>query len=271
MSRLRNIPAAKEAVKNNPRVLKNPVVSAEVFGNDHPLQLEIGMGKGRFIMGMAKLHPGINYIGVEVYESVLYRALQKLERIEKNPEDLSVDDMERDETESGNNNGSVEVVETQTADGSIACDKESDEANDNANGNASDEACDVYSNLRFLCVNAADLSEYLTDGSVDKIYLNFSDPWPKERHAHRRLVSANFLKLFSRLLKDEGIIEFKTDNVGLFEYGLTQIEEAGYELLYENRDLHADEAEMKENVMTEYEEKFSAKGNKICKFRIKKQ
>ena len=211
MSRLRNIPAAKEAVKNNPRVLKTPVVSAEVFGNDHPLQLEIGMGKGRFIMGMAKLHPDINYIGVEVYESVLYRALQKLERIEEG-----------------------------------------------------------FENLRFLCVNAADLSEYLADGSVDKIYLNFSDPWPKERHAHRRLVSANFLKLFSRLLKDEGIIEFKTDNVGLFEYGLTQIEEAGYELLYENRDLHADEAEMKENVMTEYEEKFSAKGNKICKFRIKK-
>ena len=81
MSRLRNIPAAKEAVKNNPLVLKTPVVNTEVFGNDHPLQLEIGMGKGRFIMGMAKLHPGINYIGVEVYESVLYRALQKLERI----------------------------------------------------------------------------------------------------------------------------------------------------------------------------------------------
>ncbi len=212
MSRLRNIPAAKEAVRNNPRVLKNPVVSTAVFGNDHPLQLEIGMGKGRFIMGMAKLHPEINYIGVEVYESVLYRALQKLERIEEG-----------------------------------------------------------FENLRFLCVNAADLSEYLKDGSVDKIYLNFSDPWPKERHAHRRLVSANFLKLFSCLLKDEGIIEFKTDNVGLFEYGLTQIEEAGYELLYETRDLHADEDEMAGNVMTEYEEKFSAKGNKICKFRIKKR
>ena len=229
MSRLRNIPAAKEAVKNNPRVLKNSVVSAEVFGNDHPLQLEIGMGKGRFIMGMAELHPEINYIGVEVYESVLYRALQKLERIHITNEPTVVNDMKVNE--------------------------EYDEA---------------YSNLRFLCVNAVDLSKYLADGSVDKIYLNFSDPWPKERHAHRRLVSANFLKLFSRLLKDEGIIEFKTDNVGLFEYGLTQIEEAGYELLYENRDLHADEAEMKENVMTEYEEKFSAKGNKICKFRIKK-
>jgi len=230
MSRLRNIPAAKEAVKYNPRVLKTPVVSTEVFGNDHPLQLEIGMGKGRFIMGMAGLHPEINYIGVEVYESVLYRALQKLEGIHITNEPTVVNDMKVNE-----------------------------------------EYDDAYSNLRFLCVNAADLSEYLKDGSVDKIYLNFSDPWPKERHAHRRLVSANFLKLFSRLLKDEGIIEFKTDNVGLFEYGLTQIEEAGYELLYETRDLHADEDEMAGNVMTEYEEKFSAKGNKICKFRIKKR
>ena len=124
-------------------------------------------------------------------------------------------------------------------------------------------------NLRFIRMDAAEIGNYFKPGEVSKIYLNFSDPWPKARHAKRRLESREFLKIFSTVLCRDGIIEFKTDNRDLFDFALEEIEPAGYELLYMTRNLHSDEAEMKENVMTEYEEKFSAKGNPIYKYRIR--
>ena len=192
--RLRNIPGAKDAITESPYVVQNSAEYKgswnEVFPKDQPLHIEVGMGKGRFLMDMAKLHPEINYIGIEMYDSVLLRALQKRERIE-------------------------------------------------ADGEKLDE--------------------------VQKIYLNFSDPWPKSRHAKRRLTSREFLARYEEILEDDGVVEFKTDNKGLFEFSLEEVGEAGWKLLAHTFDLHNQADMMEGNVMTEYEEKFSSMGNPICK------
>ncbi|MCR5627109.1 MAG: tRNA (guanosine(46)-N7)-methyltransferase TrmB, partial [Lachnospiraceae bacterium] len=127
----------------------------------------------------------------------------------------------------------------------------------------------VPDNIRFIRMDAADIGNFFNPEELDRIYLNFSDPWPKERHAKRRLGSRQFLKIFGQVLKKEGIIEFKTDNTGLFDFALSELEPAGWELLYSTYDLHSDPEAMKDNVMTEYEEKFSSRGNKICKYIIR--
>ena len=217
--RLRNIPGAREQVKEDTRCFGAGDDTRgkweEIFGRKAPVMLEIGMGKGRFIIDMALRHPEYSFIGLERYESVMVKALGKLDRMER-------------------------------------------------------DGIPVPENLRVLCMDAANLEDMFERGEIDRIYLNFSDPWPKERHAKRRLESRGFLEIFGRVLKDKGIIEFKTDNEGLFDFALSELEASGYELVYLSRDLHSDEEEMKDNVMTEYEEKFSAKGNKIFKYVIKK-
>ena len=119
-------------------------------------------------------------------------------------------------------------------------------------------------NLYFLCVDARTLLDIFDEGEVDRIYLNFSDPWPKDRHAKRRLTSPQFMALYDRILAPEGQVEFKTDNMGLFDYSLESIPEAGWTITASTKDLHhSDMAEG--NIMTEYEAKFSAMGNPICK------
>ena len=210
--RLRHIPGSEEEIQNSSWVYQNP--DEVKAGISSPLYLEIGTGKGRFITDNALLHPDIDYIGVEMYESVLVKATRRLDRMEgsKRPR-----------------------------------------------------------NLHFIRMDVADIGEYLPEGSVDRIYLNFSDPWPKARHAHRRLESSAFLKKFHSILKEEGTIEFKTDNRELFDYALGEYEEAGFEMVSYTYDLHSDEEAMRDNIMTEYEEKFSAKGNLICKYTIKKK
>jgi tRNA (guanine-N7-)-methyltransferase len=218
--RLRNIPRADEAVSASPFVINEPGALRgqwkELFGNEKPIHIEIGMGKGRFLMDMAKKYPENNYIGVERYTSVLLRAVEKAER----------------------------------------------EAEDN-DGNG-------LSNFRFLCEDAAKLTEIFAPGEIERIYLNFSDPWPKERHAKRRLTSVNFLRIYEQILPADGVIEFKTDNQDLFTFSLESAKEAGWLIEKSTRDLHHDP--MGEgNVMTEYEEKFSSKGNPICKMVIRRK
>lgn len=209
--RLRNIPAAADAIANSKYCIQDVSEHKgnwkEVFGNQNPIAMEIGMGKGRFIMDLASLHPDINYIGVERYDSVLYRALQKME--------------ER-----------------------------------------------PLPNLRFLCINAEILPEIFEPGELDQIYLNFSDPWPKDRHARRRLTSREFLACYDKVLKKDGRIEFKTDNRPLFDFSLEEVKEAGWNLDGFTFDLHHDDIMNQNNIMTEYEEKFSAIGNPICKMII---
>ena len=212
--RLRNIPGAKEAVAESPFVIQTPAEQkgrwAERFGNQNPIHIEVGMGKGQFLTEMALIHPDVNYVGIERYTSVLYRALQKRA-----------------------------------------------------------ELTEELPNLLYLCIDAQELPDIFAPGEVEKVYLNFSDPWPKERHAKRRLTSREFLARYQKILPAGGIVEFKTDNRGLFDFSLEEQKEAGWELLACTYNLHKDEKMMVGNVMTEYERKFSKLRNPIHKMVIK--
>lgn len=120
-------------------------------------------------------------------------------------------------------------------------------------------------NLRFIRMDAENITEVFDKDEVDRIYLNFSDPWPKDRHAKRRLTSRQFFARYNQFLRKEGRVEFKTDNVGLFDFSLEEVKEAGWNLICSTYDLHNDNTLNEGNVMTEYEEKFSGMGNPICK------
>ena len=186
--RLRNVKNAKEIVNNHKLVVKeNP------YDNKKPLHIEIGTGKGDFIIQMALRNPNINFIGIEKYESVLVRALEKC------PEDIN--------------------------------------------------------NLRFMCFDAGKIDEYFNH-EVDKIYLNFSDPWPKKKHYKRRLTSKIFLDLYSKISKDVIRIEQKTDNKGLFAYSLMMFNNEGYTF----EEVSLDLPESEDNAETEYEKKFRKQG-----------
>lgn len=209
--RLRNIPGSDDAVQRHPIAIKQEKEYRgkwnEVFQNDHPIHIEIGMGKGQFILTLAKQNPEINYIGIERYSSVLLRALEKFDT----------------------------------------------------------EEFRELSNIRFICMDAMEISEVFEKDEVAKIYLNFSDPWPKARHARRRLTSTRFFAQYEKVLVADGVVEFKTDNRLLFEFSLEQVGEAGWKLLGSTFDLHHDPAMNEGNIMTEYEEKFSGMGNPIHK------
>lgn len=218
--RLRNIPGAKDAILESPYVVQHPEAQKGCWGaafpKKQPLHIEVGMGKGRFLMEMAAKYPEINYVGIEMYDSVLLRALQKREEQEAEGKPLP--------------------------------------------------------NLLFMRMDARTLPEVFVKGEVDRIYLNFSDPWPKARHAKRRLTSQEFLARYEQILTKEGLVEFKTDNRELFEFSLEEVKEAkGWELLAHTFDLHHNQEMNEGNVMTEYEEKFSSMGNPICKLIMKQK
>ena len=211
--RLRNVPGSREAIADNNMAINEPTELKgkwkEEFGNDNPIRIEIGMGKGKFITTLAMENPDINYIGIEKYSSVLIRAIERCEEIE-------------------------------------------------------------VSNLRFIRMEAEYICDVFEKGEVDRIYLNFSNPWPKDRHAKRRLTSKQFFERYDVILKKDGIVEFKTDNDLLFQFSLEQVPEAGWELIEQTWDLHNDERLMQGNVMTEYESKFSQMGNPIHKLIAKR-
>lgn len=192
--RMRN-PKYKDEVINNCTFLIKDEIN---FDNDLPLHIEVGMGKGNFILNMAKNNPNINFIGIEKYSSVASVAIKKM--MEYNLPNLKV----------------------------------------------------IISDIQNL--------EELLKNRVDVIYLNFSDPWPKDRHAKRRLTSPNFLKLYDSFFKSRCVIIQKTDNDDLFEFSLNSIKEYGYKIKEISYDLHSTDIS---NVMTEYEEKFSKMGIKI--------
>lgn len=200
--RLRNVKNAKEIVSNSKYVINNPKDYKgkynELFNNNKPICLEIGMGKGDFIINMALQHPDINYIGLEKYQSIVVRAVEKLEKLEIN-------------------------------------------------------------NLKLICIDALELGDIFAK-EIDTIYLNFSDPWPKKRHAKRRLTSDTFLPIYDEIFKDNKRIVQKTDNVSLFEYSIVSLSNYGYKISDISLDLHNTD---KDNVMTEYEKKFSSQGIRI--------
>ena len=205
--RLRNVKGADKVLEECRYVIKNPKDYSgkwsSLFGNSNPVRIEVGMGKGKFIVELAKNNPDVNYIGIEMYSSVLVRAVQKIQEEE-------------------------------------------------------------IPNLYLINMNAEELPMVFDRNEADRIYLNFSDPWPKDRHAKRRLTSPQFMRRYDLILKKDGVVEFKTDNTALFDYSLEAIEEAGWKIDKYTRDLHC--SDMADgNVMTEYEEKFVKQGNKICK------
>ena len=206
--RLRNVPGARDVMDANEYVYTEPEGMAgtwsQIFGNNNPVNIEIGMGKGRFITTLASMNPDINYVGIEKYSSVLLRAVEK-----------------------------------------------------------QDELC--LPNLRFIRMDAENITSVFGKEEVDRIYLNFSDPWPKDRHAKRRLTSRQFFARYNEILKSTGRVEFKTDNRPLFDFSVEEVNEAGWKLSVCTYDLHNDEKLMEGNVMTEYEERFSSQGNPICK------
>lgn len=209
--RLRNISGSREMIADSKYVIQDAENQKgkikTYFEKEQPIRIEIGMGKGRFIMQMAEENPEINFIGIEKYSSVLLRAIQKMEQNE-------------------------------------------------------------LPNLRFIRMDAEDITEVFEKGEVDRIFLNFSDPWPKDRHAKRRLPSKEFLKRYDEILKKDGVIEFKTDNGDLFDFAVEQLEPAGWKAEVITYDLHHDPVLCEGNIMTEYEEKFSSMGNPICKYVI---
>lgn len=203
--RLRNIPGSLEEIAKNQYVVHEPEKTKglwkDYFGNDNPIHIEIGMGKGKFLCQLAQLNPKVNYLGIEKYSSVLVRGLEKRKEMDLN-------------------------------------------------------------NLFFLRLDAEFINDVFDKGEVDRIYLNFSDPWPKDRHARRRLTSKEFLGRYDKFLKPDGEIIFKTDNRPLFDFSLEEVENAGWILRNYTYDLHHSEYALG-NVMTEYEEKFSGLGNPI--------
>lgn len=206
--RLRNVKGSRETIAANEYTFETPIENKgkwhEIFGNNNPIHIEVGMGKGRFITDLAVANPDINYIGIEKYSSVLVRAIEKRNELEIN-------------------------------------------------------------NLFFIRMDAEELEDVFGTHEISKIYLNFSDPWPKDRHAKRRLTSKEFFARYNTILIPDGFVEFKTDNNMLFDFSLEQIPEAGWNIVAFTRDLHNDITMNVGNIMTEYEEKFSSKGNPINK------
>lgn len=206
--RLRNIPGSREIIAEHAFCVQEPErqkgIWHQIFENTNPIHIEIGMGKGQFIMTLARQNPEINYIGIEKYSSVLIRAIQKI-------------------------------------------------------------GTESLPNLRFIRMDAETITEVFGKEEISRIYLNFSDPWPKDRHAKRRLTSKEFFARYSQILKKEGCVEFKTDNTDLFEFSLVEIGLACWFPDAVTRNLHQDAEMMEGNIMTEYEQRFSAMGNPICK------
>ena len=195
-----------EFVVHEPETMKGKW--REAFGNDHPVYVEIGMGKGRFLMDMARLYPEINFIGIEKYSSVLLRAVQKLEEEE-------------------------------------------------------------LPNVRLIRMDAEDLENVFAQGELDRIYLNFSDPWPPNRQRKRRLTWRAYLEVYDEILRQQGDLCFKTDNQRFFEWSLQEICQFGWLIQNISLDLH--NSDFEGNIMTEYEEKFSAEGYRIYRLEARRR
>ena len=202
--RLKNVKGANDIIIRGKYYVDNPCNYkgnwSNLFNNNNPIYLEIGIGKGDFIINNALEFPDINFIGIEKYDSVIVRAIQKSDELELN-------------------------------------------------------------NLKLIRMDAR-LIEDIFDKEIDKIYLNFSDPWPKDRHYKRRLTSYVFLERYDKIFKKDKIIEMKTDNIDLFNFSINSLKQYGYDIVYITNDLHSEKVF---NIVTEYENKFVMKGVKINK------
>lgn len=205
--RLRNVPDAYIRLEQSDNYIHEPKALKghwkEYFGNNNPIHMEIGSGKGRFITTLAQQSPDINYIALEKFPTVLLKLIKKI------PE----------------------------------------------NG---------LNNLAVISTDAELLEEIFESGEIEKLYLNFSDPWPKKRHVKRRLTSASFLELYRKILKVGAIIEFKTDNRALFDFSLEEMKNSNYTLNEVTFDLYNSDL-LLGNIATEYEQRFHQIGTPINK------
>jgi len=204
--RLKKVKGANDIIIKGKYYIPNPDIYKgkwkNLFNNNNPIHIEIGIGKGNFIIENAKKYKNINFIGIEKYDSVIVRAIQKSNELE-------------------------------------------------------------LSNLKLLRMDAKNLAE-IFNHEINTIYLNFSDPWPKDRHSKRRLTSQDFLNIYNLLFKltEENRIIMKTDNIDLFNYSIENLQNAGYSIIYKTNNL---DSLSEDNIMTEYEKKFYNKGIKINK------
>lgn len=204
--RLRKVKHAKEYIEDNPHIVIQTPKSLkgkwrDEFGNDNEIQIEIGCGKGKFITELAMNNPNTNYVGIEKFDSVIVRAIEKL-------------------------------IDT------------------------------PLKNIRLIRMDAEHLQEVFSKGEIQTIYLNFSDPWPKNRQAKRRLTSPKFLSVYKKVLTDHSQVRFKTDNFGLFQYSMmTFNDDQSYVIDDVILDLYRNLP--KDNVQTEFEMKFVEMGNLI--------
>ncbi|MBU3810722.1 MAG: tRNA (guanosine(46)-N7)-methyltransferase TrmB [Candidatus Niameybacter stercoravium] len=200
--RLRRDPRATEYLAQDERVVQEPTAYKgkwhTLFGNNNPIHVEFGCGKGGFITELARRNPDINYVAAERAETVVYKACKKANR-EETPE-----------------------------------------------------------NLVFVFEDMAKCLDIFEAGEIDRLYLNFSDPWPKKRHAKKRLTYRDFLKKYAIILGEKGEIHFKTDNKGLFASSIEEFSLEGWLMKNVTLDLH--NSDMEDNIMTEYEKKFSEMG-----------
>ena len=209
--RLRHIKNSENLIYESPYVLDDKNF---IYNKDNII-LELGMGKGSFIIKNAYKYNEYNFIGIEKYSTVIMKAIDNVENYKKSL-----------------NYG--------------------------------------FHNLNFLCIDISNLCDYFKHESINKIYINFSDPWPKKRHEARRLMHINFLNKYYDILKPNSLVEFKTDNKDLFDFALEEIKKSKFSLTDFTYDLHKDEKLIVDNIMTEYEEKFTSKNIPICKLIIKK-
>lgn len=209
--RLRNVKYAKELIHSYPDYMitkpkKYKGKWRDVFEKSQPLDIEIGCGKGKFIFESALKHPERNFIGIEKFDSVIVRALEKL-------------------------------IET------------------------------PLPNLKLVRMDATEIEDVFASGEVDRLFLNFSDPWPKKRHAKRRLTSPRFLKRYAAILKDHTLIQMKTDNFPLFQYSMMSFNNFNdYDILSCVLDVYREDFE--ENIQTEFEMKFVEEGHAIYFLKI---
>ena len=207
--RLRNVKGAAATIESSDYIILNPKDNKgsfnRLFNNDNPIYIEIGMGKGNFIIENAIKNPNINFIGIEKFDSVMVRAIEKL-------------------------NGKY------------------------------------IPNLKFIKMDATEIDEVF-EKEIDRIYLNFSDPWPKKRHAKRRLTHTEFLRKYDRIFKSTREIVLKTDNRKLFEFSIIELTNYGYKIQEISLDLYKDD--IIDNIQTEYEKRFNEKGFPIYMISLK--
>lgn len=185
----------------------------ERFGNNNPIHVELGMGKGKFISELSHRHQNVNYIGIDMYDELIRKAGEKAMEMHGGPDGTQPD------------------------------------------------------NLCLVRFNIEQIEDMFAEGEVERIYLNFSDPWPKSRHAHRRLTHPRFVKKYCHILNQHGMIHFKTDSKSLFEFSLNAFADLGLRMRRIQLDVHGD-GTPPDHVFTEYELKFKEKGQPIYRLEV---